>query len=790
MMWEKDEILNKLNDSIDNIKVLSLDIFDTILFRACKESNDVFYEVGQRAIKQGVLRNGLIAEEFKEIRIIAQQKARKNAKNISGTEEVDLHDIYNAMPDNIGDKSKLISLELTVEKDICYLNPSIYSLIEYIHSLGKDIILVSDMYLSRNEILNLLSYNGFDIEMIDKIYVSSDYNKSKLNGKLFDLLLKDYKYLKPYEILHIGDNKEADYIVPEKKQINSIYYNVVNNESHIYEYEEILSSEIFGQLNSIRQLASNLSEHYTHDNKEWFNLGASVIGPFLVPFCKWIIDIAVKEGQRKICPLMREGLLLSKILKRMIDELDLDIIVEPIYISRQASVLPSLKKFSLEEIEMFFGRKDLTVKDFFVHIGLENETNYFEEFYDIRLAEASIVEKDLKDEIITFLLSEEINKKIRNNINRKRVLLSDYLVQSFDKEEKVITVDIGFRGTIQKAIDGIIRTQMLPYKTTHLLAFGAEKNKEHLINGIDIRGYVGNCGKNIDLIKRIIWNSRPLEQIMMIGHEGTTIGYSQVNGQVVPSTHKKNCYKEEMDFKKVYVKGIMTYLDLCLCYHKKNIAMDGMYGNSKRNIGLIIYRLLLFPTVKEAQILGRLNHSDNFGSSYSKRICSHKDINKIEEIGISIFHRNLNNGIGYEKVYWPEGILTLIDQGYLYKKYLELNSSGNYLSIMSKLALVLLNKGIKEVALYGAGEVGQSFVKVAKIYNLKILCIIDRKESLWGQTINGIEIVSLKRATNEISICNVVIGSIAFTEIIKENINKSYQMLKKPQIYSINNIIE
>jgi hypothetical protein len=83
------------------------------------------------------------------------------------------------------------------------------------------------------------------------------------------------------------------------------------------------------------------------------------------------------------------------------------------------------------------------------------------------------------------------------------------------------------------------------------------------------------------------------------------------------------------------------------------------------------------------------------------------------------------------------------------------------------------SKKVKEIIVYGAGEVGKTFVSVVKNSDIDIQCIVDRNPLLWGQHIDGIEIKNLPEAQK----CDVpvyVIASFAYIEEISDTILNSY----------------
>ena len=112
-LWKHDEYLSPVVEFAEQVSILSLDIFDTLLLRTCQHPTDVFAEVARSARQSGLVRNGLSPHEFQQIRILAESRARSRNKALCGSREVNLSEIYQAMPANIGDRTALMALERT-----------------------------------------------------------------------------------------------------------------------------------------------------------------------------------------------------------------------------------------------------------------------------------------------------------------------------------------------------------------------------------------------------------------------------------------------------------------------------------------------------------------------------------------------------------------------------------------------------------------------------------------------------------------------------------------------------
>lgn len=196
-----------------NCKVVSFDIFDTLVVRKCKEPKNVFELVENRFEQM----HGHQTFSFEQIRIMSEAEARKN-KNGG---EVFLEDIYQVVSKYIGKElsSILMSMEFETELDVCEANKDIVNLYQAI-SKSKDVFMVSDMYLGIERIKSILS--SCNIPQPKRLYISCEVNASKRNRELYKLLMKENN-LRARDILHIGDNFISDYINPKLLGMQSVW---------------------------------------------------------------------------------------------------------------------------------------------------------------------------------------------------------------------------------------------------------------------------------------------------------------------------------------------------------------------------------------------------------------------------------------------------------------------------------------------------------------------------------------------------------------------------------------
>lgn len=203
--------LREIEKIISNpeVKIVSFDVFDTLVYRPAIFPTDVFYIVDQELSREGIC-------DFISYRATAEQKL--NRPNAS------FDDIYKFIGDEYHISGKTIermkNKELEVEFRLIKPRQIIKKIYDFALAQGKKIIVISDMYLSKNTIKEILDKNGYSA--VDSVFVSCEYEKRKDTGELYDEVI-DYFKVKPSEIVHIGDSHYSDIEVPAKKGIVALY---------------------------------------------------------------------------------------------------------------------------------------------------------------------------------------------------------------------------------------------------------------------------------------------------------------------------------------------------------------------------------------------------------------------------------------------------------------------------------------------------------------------------------------------------------------------------------------
>lgn len=422
---------------ISRKKVISFDLFDTLITRNLDKPTDLFEIVDLLLNKKGI-----ILPNFKEKRILSEKILTKN-KNVKN--EVTLKEIYDFMSVKYGigqDVLKIVqNIEIDIEEKICEKNKTVWNIYSYSLKEGKTIIVTTDVYLPKSVIENILKKTGIKY---NRLYVSCEINACKRNGSLFRYIFRDLQ-IDPEELLHIGDNKKSDYLMPKLKGAEAILLkNRIDN--------LIVDKNDFSL--SYRFLINYINNHINNEGDYFYKLGYQTLGPLLYGYSVWLKEKLHEKKYDKIFFLSRDGFVMQNAFHIVVQDL------ESIYMyaSRQSLITPTLWMFdSLSElIESTYFSHHISISTFLSKMGLEAS-----QYKDIVEAFGYILDQyiDIYKEIdkISFnLLWSNIYDDIRVNSKKEYNNMVHYL-KKIGFCGKVAIVDIGWFGHMQLAIERVIK---------------------------------------------------------------------------------------------------------------------------------------------------------------------------------------------------------------------------------------------------------------------------------------------------------------------------------------------
>lgn len=343
------------------IKVVSFDIFDTLILRPFLYPTDLFIVLEQFVDSLIVSVDGIA---FKKLRVLAEMQVREDLKSQSEVQDVTLDQIYeelsvscpllNPYIDKI--KNKEIELEL----QYCYARKSGKELYELVRSINKKIIYTSDMYLPSEVIKRLLIKNGYDT---GEVFVSCVCGKTKATGDLYSYVMEKID-CGANNILHIGDNFTTDVVNARGKAWTAFHFpkteELFNNwNANIYTghyFSDMFESrcgivqnydakELFGIrcmmalcANELYDYPFNIYDTCSDFNGNPYNIGYFTLGMHLYAVVRWLIDENEKNKYENMHFMARDGYLVKKAFQILERVFKTETNIYYTYMSRKALV--------------------------------------------------------------------------------------------------------------------------------------------------------------------------------------------------------------------------------------------------------------------------------------------------------------------------------------------------------------------------------------------------------------------------------------------------------------------
>ena len=212
---------------LETIKILSFDVFDTLLLRNSKYEPHRYLEMSEKVREFLIARDlqNISIEEIYGARLTAFRVCYRTVSQNCRVKEGRLIDVLSLMAKILNlDKwviPELIKIELAYESENLRVNPFLEAFFRIPEIKTKQIIFISDMYMSGEHINQLVKQSYPDLKLA-KYYSSADCGLTKLSGFLYNFVARDLK-IERSQILHMGDNLQGDVQQAKAQDIKSIH---------------------------------------------------------------------------------------------------------------------------------------------------------------------------------------------------------------------------------------------------------------------------------------------------------------------------------------------------------------------------------------------------------------------------------------------------------------------------------------------------------------------------------------------------------------------------------------
>jgi len=586
-----DQVVRTFTELAPRLKVLSLDCFDTLLWRGLETPTDVFYHLGDLPARQ---------------RAKAESQARQEKLLLLGQTEVTLEEIYTRLfRDENTNHGVYIERELAAEARFGILFEPACELLHQAREKGLRTIVVSDTYLSSAQLRALLNRLDPTVEgLIDKIYCSSELGKSKAGG-LWPLILRREK-VPPAALFHVGDNPAADYEAPKELGIQAVAY----SQYFADDISRFEARQLAHGLASARNDTPNLFRDWYATDRAYIAqapshtaIGARAVGPIMAGFCAHIEACRKSLGRdnTKVAFLMRDGYLPGLCYDSLTGECSAQL-----YLSRFTSQAGALR--NRQDVVDFLGSAiyERDAKMILRQLLVE----------DRFLPKLTKLTKGLTDEacrktIAQFVLSREVLTLVLDRAREFRARLMRHIQTETGIEagQTLLLVDLGYTGTTMRLMRGLIEKALdIKVRACYLIASG-DRHQNGVANGLIHPGMLEDVNRGAETVNGLVRFISPLEMLCK-AYTGSAIGYHE-DGTV----RQDACPEADTDSHILPMRqGVLHFIEanrdriLTLAERPMN---DPILA---RQVLTDVARLLYFPTQAETRLLEQMSFDMNLGT--------------------------------------------------------------------------------------------------------------------------------------------------------------------------------
>ena len=338
--------------------IISFDVFDTLITRKTVKPCGIFYYMEQLLLhsKDEYFIKHNMGTDFAHNRILAEELVNADENKVRVATLDDIYSKFQYLTGIDGSHiEKLKNKEFELEKEnIIGIKENIRLLKKY-KSENRTIVLISDMYLSAEEIQKLLCEVDEVFKDI-KLFVSSEYNATKKSGELF-IKVKDEINGSFNEWLHIGDNVISDYEVP------SILGIKCQLKKRIIPYDKFVK-QLWNESTFLSMLFSDAVKNASYESiNQNFMFGASLGASILLPYVEWVLFKSNEIDVHNLFFIARDGYILKLIADLIIDYYGMNIHTKYIYGSRVAWRTDDQTKVSLIKKYIYQEMNDIALED-------------------------------------------------------------------------------------------------------------------------------------------------------------------------------------------------------------------------------------------------------------------------------------------------------------------------------------------------------------------------------------------------------------------------------------------
>ena len=658
----------------ERTRVLSVDVFDTLLLRRVPKPTDVHLLVGRRLADHGALAPHISPRAYARLRMLAESEARRCAQHDRGSSEVSLEEIHaivapSCMPGLSVEQAA--THELAIEGELVFAD---LRLVGYLRQLADSspelsLIAVSDTYYSPTQLRSLLEAASLGHLTLAAVFTSSDHGSGK-GDQLWKRVVGDLN-VKPEELVHLGDSLEADVSSAQRLGIRAVHYPMRTDRYGLIDVRDGIvgppgdatqwCDDVTGDggLTAMRRRATHLPAPRPIAGGEQvaWETGTAVLGPVFTGFAQWVVERSTSIGAERIVCLMREGKFLKRLVDREAATTGRNLRIETAWVSREACARASIYQGSQEELSSFLARVRAPSPDQLLEsFGLDHAD--LPELDDLmRRFEATNRVPEASEAFVDLVLSRPslVAKVVARSAQRRGHLLTHFRAAAGPGRGPVIVVDVGWSGTIQERLQGILRAEGSELELHGLYLLAHEGSAERVLRGVVMEGFLGDVG-TVPFDVAGITGGPELIELVCTCRDGSLLEITE-DGR--PLLEPISATLEETASRELVQEGAEAYQVDRLRYLGGPQRPQEPFETTlagRAILGRVLTRFLSQPNLDEAETFSWWQHEENFGSRQVDKLVP-------DRFRPTLRYRTAENlhWAPVSELYWVGGAAALVD---------------------------------------------------------------------------------------------------------------------------------
>ncbi len=610
---------------------ITIDVFDTVIFRRVARPIDVHEVTAQILEKRGLLGSGASRSRFPALRVFAETELRSanDPSEITLAEICDHLIALRGLPGAERLETKAVAdAEMTAERLVCYANPEAAPALEILRAAGVRYGFLSDTYHPGHFIREILENKlgiGTDIPVI----ASSEHRETKYSGKLYGIVAASSEARRAdggsRRRLHVGDNRAADVASARRHGVHGFHY-----------VRPAVGRRISNRWNP-PQSGLDFASPVFPDGSVLEEIGSICLAPLLVGFSAWLSREIGRVRPDRVLYLARDGAIMKWAMDHLAPEhADRGAFA---WASRRALLLPAICDETEDSIAQL------------VHHSANRSMGEILEGFGLRedcvpnpqhVVRTAADKANMRDALLR--VAPELLARARD----ERATMLAYLESLGVRDnQRVLVVDIGWRGSMQRALQGL-----LPQVEIHGRYLALDPDAGRAVRPERAAGWLSDFGRSA--LPLSLRHCVAMLEIMFSQPETTILRIERAGGSFRPV----RAAETEADGPRAHAIELMQGSAKDRIRELAEIGLDKIPSEwlAPERAASALLSLSRYPTFQSASAFGKLPHAIDLGDARPVRI--HGLPSHLSEIGNL---RKTFNAV--RRAQWRRGALATLSLG-------------------------------------------------------------------------------------------------------------------------------